>query len=376
MTIIKLAGFYTHEEMKGCIEMKKALALALSLAMAVSLFAGCGSKDEPAPAPAPAPSTSAPATSTPAEPAQPDPITLTLSTTATMEEHHGGCWETLKAYVEEKCPWITLEMYYSSTLYDDSTILDAIMRGNCDLGITSPGYIGEYAPELAIFGACYLFDNAEQMLTILNGEVGAKLYDQVAESTGIRLLGAVYKGRRTINLRMDKEIKSREDMKGILMRVPNAQSWMDMGYALGCEPTAMALSEVYLALQAGTVDGQDNPLQATMIYGFGEVTKSITMSNHVIDLVWLCIAEDVWQSFDDETKAVFQEGFEISANECKEAYMGEEADLIAQFREMGLSVYEPDMSQMKEEVWEFYWANPQISGNWDKEVYDAVMAAA
>ena len=354
--------------------MKKALALALSLAMAVSLFAGCGSKDEPAPAPAPTPS--APAVSTPAEPAQPDPITLKFSQTATMEEHHGICWETLKKYVEEKCPWITIEIYYSSTLYDDSTFIDAITRGNVEMGTTAPGYIGEYAPELSIFGACYIFTSPEQAVEVVNGPICAELYDKVAEDLGIRILGGVYQGRRTINLRMDKEIKSRADLKGILMRVPNAKSWMDMGYALGCEPTAMALSEVYLALQAGTVDGQDNPLQATMIYGFGEVTKSITMSNHVIDLVWLCIAEDVWQSFDDETKAVFQEGFEISANECKEAYMGEEADLIAQFREMGLSVYEPDMSQMKEEVWEFYWANPDISGQWDKSVYDAIVAAA
>ena len=353
--------------------MKKALALALSLAMAVSLFAGCGSKDEPAPAPAP--STSTPAASTPAEPAQPDPITLKFSQTATMEEHHGICWETLKKHVEEKCPWITIEIYYSSTLYDDSTFIDAISRGNVEMGTTAPGYIGEYAPELSIFGACYIFTSPEQAVEVVNGPICADLYDKVAADLGIRILGGLYQGRRTINLREDKEIKSREDLKGVLMRVPNAKSWMDMGYALGVEPTAMALSEVYLALQAGTVDGQDNPLQATMNYGFGEVTKSITMTNHVISPGWLCISEEIWQSFDEETKAVFMEGFNMAAEECYNAYIGEETDLMNQFREMGLTVYEPDMTQMQEEVWEFYWANPDISGQWDKAVYDAIMAA-
>ena len=230
--------------------------------------------------------------------------------------------------------------------------------------------------ELSIFGACYIFTSPEQAVEVVNGPICAELYDKVAEDLGIRILGGVYQGRRTINLRMDKEIKSRADLKGILMRVPNAKSWMDMGYALGCEPTAMALSEVYLALQAGTVDGQDNPLQATMNYGFGEVTKSITMTNHVISPGWLCISEEIWQSFDDETKAVFQEGFNLAAQECYDAYIGEETDLMNQFREMGLTVYEPDMTQMQEEVWEFYWANPDISGQWDKSVYDAIVAAA
>lgn len=70
---------------------------------------------------------------------------------------------------------------------------------------------------------------------------------------------------------------------------------------------------MYLALQSGTIDGQDNPLQATMNYGFGEVTKSITMTNHVIDINWLSISEEIWQSFDEETKAVFMDGFQIAS---------------------------------------------------------------
>lgn len=352
--------------------MKKTLALALALAMSVSLFAGCSKKEE-APAPAPAPEAS---TSTPAPEATKDPITIKLSQTASMEEHHGVCYETFAKYVEDNCDWIDVEIYYSSTLYDDAGALDAISRGNVEMAATAPGYFGEIAPQMAIFGACYIFDNPDQMLEIMNGEIGMKIYDEVAAETGIRSLGALYKGRRTINLREDKEIKCRADLEGVLMRVPNSDSWMQMGYALGCTPTGMALSEVYLGLQSGTIDGQDNPLQATMSYGFGEVTKSITMSNHVIDLNWLVISEDLWQTFDAETQEVFYKAFELAAQESYDAYMGEENDLIAQFEAMGVTVYQPDMSQMKEEVWEYYWSNPEVSAKYDKAVYDAIQAAA
>ncbi len=359
--------------------MKRTLALLLTLVMIVSLFAGCGAKQEAPAADAPAAAPAAPAAPAEEEAKEVshDPITLNLSMTATLDEHHGAAYEPMAAYIQEKCPWITVTIHPSSTLYDDGGALDAIMRGNVEMCVTAPGYLGEYAPEAAIFGACYIFNDADHMLTLMKGEVGQEFYDTVAENTGIRILGTLYKGRRTINLREDKEVKSRADLNGVLLRVPNAQSWLDMGNALGATPTPMALSEVYLGLNAGTVDGQDNPLQATMAYGFGEVTKSITMTNHVIDLNWLCISEEIWQSFDAETQQVLKDAFQIAADFSYDAYMGEEAELIAQFRDMGVTVYDnTDMSQMKKEVWEYYWDHPEISGGWDKDVYEKIMAAS
>jgi len=332
--------------------MKKILAIALSLCMIFALCAVSASADDH------------------------KPITLNLSMTATMDEHHGACYQPFKEYIEEKCPWITIEIHPSSTLYDDSTFLDAIMRGNVEMGVTAPGYLGEYAEEVAIFAAPYFFDSIEQMNEVCNGELGAEIFQKVEEETGIHILGTLYKGRRTINLREDKEITCRDDLKGVLLRVPNGDSWTKMGQALGATPTAMALSEVYLALNSGTVDGQDNPLQATMLYAFGEVTKSITMTNHVIDINWLCIQSDIWNSFDDETKAVFEEAFKIAYDDCFNAYNGEEADLIAQFRDMGVSVYErEDNSVMAKEVWEYIYANQSDFPSYDLSVYELVHGA-
>ena len=119
--------------------MKKILAIALSLCMIFALCAVSASADDH------------------------KPITLNLSMTATMDEHHGACYQPFKEYIEEKCPWITIEIHPSSTLYDDSTFLDAIMRGNVEMGVTAPGYLGEYAEEVAIFAAPYFFDSIEQM---------------------------------------------------------------------------------------------------------------------------------------------------------------------------------------------------------------------
>ena len=328
--------------------MRKFLAMVLALCMVFALCAVSASADH-------------------------EPVTLNLSMTATMEEHHGACYEPFKAYIEEKCPWITIEIHPSSTLYDDSTFLDAIMRGNVEMGVTAPGYLGEYAPAVAIFAAPYFFDSIEQMNEVCNGELGTEIFQKVEEDLGIHILGTLYKGRRTINLREDKEITCRKDLEGVLLRVPGGESWVKMGDALGCTPTAMALSEVYLALQAGTVDGQDNPLQATMNYAFGEVTKSITMTNHVIDINWLCIQSDIWNSFDDETKATFEEAFAVAYEDCFNAYNNEEADLIAKFRDMGVTVYdETDTSVLAKEVWEYIYAHQDEFPSYDLSVYELV----
>lgn len=334
--------------------MKKTLALILSLALVCSLLIyGQVASAEDAH----------------------EPIVLEFSQTATQQEHHGACWGDFAEYVKEHCPWITINVHYGSELYDDSTFCDAIMRGNVEMGITAPGYIGEYAPELSIFAAPYIFDSLDQMNKVLNGEIGQKIYDQVAEETGIRLLGAIYQGRRTINLREDKKITCRADLEGVLLRVPGGDSWMNMGYALGCEPTKMALSEVYLALQTGAVDGQDNPLQGTMNYKFGEVTKSITMTDHMLAVVFPCIQEEIWQTFDDETKQVFMDAFQIAYEKDMEEYVSEEADLIQQFRDMGLTVYDDvDNSTLAREVWEYIWENNDKFG-YDKDMYDMIKAA-
>lgn len=331
--------------------MKKFLAMVMALCMIFALCAVSASADDH------------------------EPLTLEFSQSATDIEHHGKCWATFADYVHEKCPWITINIHYAGELYKDDTFCDAIMRGNVNMGVTAPGYIGEYAPELAIFAAPYIFDNIDQMNAVLNGDMGHEIYEKVAADTGVRLLGAVYQGSRIINLREDKRVGCRDDLKGVLMRVPTGESWMNMGYALGCEPTSMALSEVYLAMQAGTVDGQDNPLKGTMNYNFGEVTKSISLTNHLIAVVFPAIQEEIWQTFDDETKQVFYDAFQIAYDEDLNAYVSEEDGLVEEFRKQGLTVYDDiDTAAFGKEVWEYIWANNDKFG-YDKDMYEAIKAA-
>ena len=99
---------------------------------------------------------------------------------------------------------------------------------------------------------------------------------------------------------------------------PNSEAWLFLGQALGANPTPISFSELYLALQTGVVDGQDNPLPSVESAKFYEVQKSITMTNHLVDSVWPAINLQKWESLTDAQKDIIMQGVEAGRKYCDE----------------------------------------------------------
>lgn len=356
--------------------MKRIFAIITVLAMLFALSA-CGQKAE-----APVAETTQPpaqkeevAVATPTAPALPGPatpITLKISTSSNASENHTLALEEFKKQIESTTQNITVEIHHSSSLFAQDANVAAMMRGNLEMSLVGASYLGEQLPYLNMFKAAYVFRDYDHMSKVLNGEIGQEVFEDCAQQIGIRPLVSLYIGSRTINLVEDKEITCKEDLKGVSLRVANSESWIHMCNALGANPVPMALNETYLSLQTGGVDGQDNPLPATMAQGFGEVTKSITMTNHIVDSTWLCITEEIWQSFDAETQAAVMAAAETAREFCDNANLTQIEDLKQQFRDMGLSVYEPDLSDFAVEVFQYYIDNPELSGTWDLDLYNRI----
>ena len=104
----------------------------------------------------------------------------------------------------------------------------------------------------------------------------------------------MYLGRRQINLRTDKEMKTPADLAGIKLRMPPSDAWQFLGKALGANPVPVPFPELYTALQTGAVDGQDNPLPTVMDAKYYEVTKQIVLTSHLVDLNYLTVSKKVW----------------------------------------------------------------------------------
>lgn len=302
-------------------------------------------------------------------------FTLKISTAANPNQTHTLALHKFKEALEASTDRIKVQIFDSSTLFRQDANITAMIRGNLEMCYTDASWLSEFMPSLEMFTAAYLYRDYDHMNTVLSGEIGAELFDSIAKEVGVRPLGVYYLGSRILNLRQDKEITSRADMAGVQLRMPNSETWLYMGRALGANPVAMGFNDVYLALQTGAIDAQDNPLPTVDTAKFYEVTRSITITNHSIGTVWLAISESVWQQMDSELQAKVMDAVDVSRNWNDQVNLQHEAKLVEQFIDYGLKVYTPDMTNYKNEVFNYYLNDPRMSNAWDLDLLEKILSS-
>lgn len=353
--------------------MKKSLLILLALVLVISLVACAAPAEEPAETPDETP------VETPDDVGTDEPeeeeVTLIFSTSATPGDAHADAVEVFKEVAEAKSNGsIKVDTFHSSSLFKQDQELAAVKSGEADLVQGSASWLADDSPWVSMFSAGYMFKSYDHMTKTLNGEIGEDVFERITEEQGVRPLDAWYLGTRQVNLVEDKEIKVPADLNGINLRMPNSEAWLFLGKAIGANPTPIAFSELYMALQTGTVDGQDNPLPTVQSAKFYEVTKSITITNHLVDSIWPVINEAKWQSLSDNQKSIVLEALEEARKYCDETNLEREKELIEFFKEEGLSVYEADIDTFSEEVLAKYLDNKELTDSWDMDLFERVQA--
>lgn len=348
--------------------MKKLFALLLALAMVLSLAACGGSAPAPTEAPkAEEPKADAPVVEEPKDEVG-EPITLIFSIAAVPTDAHGAAQKVFKEKLEELSGGnITVECYDSGTLYGQDTEHDALKNGDVDIIYSSASWLTDGSPWVSMFTAGYVFQSYEHMTAVLNGEIGHEMFQKIAQEQNILPLGAYYLGTRQISLSSDKHIKTPADLAGINLRMPNSDAWVFLGTAMGVNPTPIGFNDLYLALQTGTVEGQDNPLPTVKSAKFYEVQKSISLTNHLVDSVWPTINMDTWNKLTDTQKGWVLEAVEAGREACDTQNLKTEAEVVSFLEEQGLKVYEADVAAFAEHVLDKYLNDP-ISDTWDKDL--------
>lgn len=356
--------------------MKKLIAMLLALVMLLALCA-CGQTAAPAEQP-----TAAPAEEPAAEPVEEptddvgEPVNLIFSIAAVPTDAHGAAQKVFKETLESISGGnMTVECYDSGTLYGQDTEHDALKNGDVDMIYFSASWLTDGSPWISMFTAGYVFQSYDHMTKVLNGDIGKDMFQKVAEEQGILPLGAFYLGTRQISLSQDKQIKTPEDLKGINLRMPNSDAWVFLGKAMGANPTAVGFNDLYLALQTGTVDGQDNPLPTVKSAKFYEVQKSISLTNHLVDSVWPTINLNTWNKLTYTQKGWVMEAVEAARVACDEQNIKTESEVQDFLREQGLTIYEADVAAFADHVLETYLADP-ISDTWDKDLLAQIQAMA
>lgn len=269
-----------------------------------------------------------------------------------------------------------VEVFPSGQLFTQDGEQAAIRRGNVDMIYSGPNWLAEFVPYMSMFAAPYMFKNYEHMSSTFNGEIGKKIFDDIAAKTGMRPLGAFYLGTREVNLRdIGHEVMTPADMKGIKLRMPNSPTWLFMGETLGANPTPLAFSEVYLALQTGTIDGQDNPLPTDKNAKFYEVTKYIVLTDHFINPIFPTINEKKWQSLSADQQAIIMQALATAQKFVDELNLEQENELLDFFEEQGMTIITPDKQAFIDFSQEMLLNNKEMTASWDMDLFQQIQDA-
>ncbi len=304
------------------------------------------------------------------------PVKLTFSSVSVPEDAHTKAMTVFKEEVEKLSKGkITVDVYHSGQLFNQTAEQDAIRQGTVDMVYTSAQWNAQFIPKLGMFGAAFTFQSYDQMTKTFNGAIGQKLFDEIAASQGIRPLTAYYLGTRQLNLTAKVgEVTKPGQMQGVKLRVPNSPTWIAMGKALGANPTPMAFGEVYMGLKTGVVDGQDNPLPTDKNAKFYEVTKYIVLTNHVVDSTWPTINEKKWQSLSRQQQEWVLAAAAKAREFCDKTVLENEANLVQFFKDQGLTVVEnPDRAAFAAYARNSYLTESKdLTKDWDLALYDEV----
>ncbi|MDH4060592.1 MAG: TRAP transporter substrate-binding protein DctP, partial [Aquincola sp.] len=160
-------------------------------------------------------------------------------------------------------------------------------------------------------------------------------------------------------------------MKGLKIRVPDVPAYTATPKACGANPTPIAFAEVYLALQNGTVEAQENPLTTIEAKKFYEVQKFILLSGHIVDGLTTQVAPHVWNKLSDAEKKIFSEVALEAAARASAKIKAREAELAGIFRSKGLGVHEVDRESFRQAVLKNV---PPDSMGFDRKDYDRIVA--
>ena len=305
-----------------------------------------------------------------------EPVKLIVTLTAVSTDTHAKAMMEFEKVVEELSGGnIQVEVYTDATLFTQEEEVVAVVGGDADMTLSSASWLTTGSPWVSMFTAGYVFKSYDHMTNVLNGEIGKSVFEKIGQEQGILPLGAWYLGSREISLSEDRAVTTPEDLNGVNLRMPNSEAWLFLGQALGANPPPISFSELYLALQTGVVDGQDNPLPSVESAKFYEVQKSITMTNHLVDSVWPAINLQKWESLTDAQKDIIMQGVEAGRKYCDETNLAREAELVDFFKAEGVSVYEADIDAFSEHVLNYYLNDP-ISDSWDKDLLEQIEAMA
>lgn len=300
---------------------------------------------------------------------------LRVSTPAVAGDWHARMWTVMKEQLEKSAPGqFDMQINLNAALFKQGTEPVAMARGNLELATLSAFDMAKLVPEFSIFTAGYVIRDPVHLMNVFNGPIGEELFKRVSDKMDLTVLAPIYYGTRQLGLREPRSIKTPADLKGLKLRMPpGSKDWLFLGAALGATPTPLAFGEVYLGLKTGTIDAQDNPLPTVKSAKFHEVTKQLTLTSHLVDVLFIAVSNKLWNGLNPDQKHKLRSAAQAAARYNNEQRLADEEQMLDFLKRQGLTVTKPDVDAFRKSVQATYLQSEQARA-WPKGLLDRINA--
>ncbi len=271
-----------------------------------------------------------------------DSYTLRLShVLPTDHQNHKTALKFAELVSEKTGGKVTIEVFPAAQLGNEKEIIDAVAMGTLDFALCGFGEVTKRYPVSGIFDAPFVFRNREHLAQVYKTDVFWNIMEDM-KKVNIEMIAPGYYGTRHVTT-TDTPAKTPADLNGLKLRCPDQPMFVATTKAMGATPTPMAFSEVYLALQQGVADGQENPAAAITSMKFYEVQKYLVKTGHIIYGNHIFGSTRTLDKLPADLRAAVEEaGKEVSEYWINASFSDEDA-LLNGLVEKGMTIIEPDL---------------------------------
>lgn len=225
---------------------------------------------------------------------------------------------------------LRVDTFPSSQLGSDAEMLEQVPTGSLDMSMTSGAFLGAWYPPAEVLDAAYLFDDRDAFNRIMEGPIVEQLWADMNEETGLFIVSDWYYGARHVTA--NEPVQDVEDLAGVKIRTPGASLYLANMNVLGGSATPMALPEVYLALQQGVIDAQENPIATISAIGIDEVQDYISLTGHMQASIMLISSDAVMDSLTEEERQALLAAADVGGEAAQECLVAQEEEILAEWR--------------------------------------------
>ncbi|WP_298041267.1 DctP family TRAP transporter solute-binding subunit [uncultured Microbacterium sp.] len=255
-------------------------------------------------------------------------LTLAHSYNEDQPQHRCGA-QVIADEVSAAGVGLEVEIFPSSQLGGDADRIASVASGDIDIDIQGASALGAVYEPISVLDSAYAFDDADHLARFMDSDASDTVVDAFAAETGVHTLGAWSAGARQFTA--NTPIRTPDDLSGLRMRFPGSPQFLMNAKALGAQATEVAYEELYLALQQGTVDGQENPITNIVATNIKEVQDYVSLSSHQLNTN-LVIISDIWNDLNEEQQEALTAATDKAIAEVTACVDADEAEILEEWR--------------------------------------------